>query len=78
MNVRGKEQNSMSQLFYATICVTLKKHAKPYDKSYMIYHKSIKYMDEMEHINFRILVTLGDRVMGIECEKSSTLTVVFH
>lgn len=44
----------------------------------MIYHKSIKYMDEMEHINFRILVTLGDRVMGIEWDKSSTLTVVFH
>ena len=35
-------------------------------------------MDEMEHINFRILVTLGDRVMGIEWDKSSTLTVVFH
>lgn len=35
-------------------------------------------MDEMEHINFRILVTLGDRVMGIEWEKSSTLTVEFH
>ena len=35
-------------------------------------------MDEMEHINFRILVTLGDRVMGIEWEKSSTLTVEFN
>lgn len=78
MNVRGKEQNSMSQLFYAAIYVTLKKHAKPYDKSYMIYYKSIKYMDEKIHINFRILVTSGDRVMGTEWEKSSTLTVVFH
>lgn len=72
MNVRGKEQNSMSQLFYAAICVTLKKHAKPY----MIYRESIKYMDENIHINCRILVILSDRVMGIEWEKSSTL--VFH
>lgn len=72
MNVSGKEQNSMSQLFYAAICVTLKKHAKPY----MIYRESIKYTDDKIHINCRILVILSDRVMGIEWEKSSTLTSI--
>lgn len=71
---QGKKSKIQCQLYYAVICVTLKKNRKHYGKPYMIYHKSIKYMEEKIHISFRILVTSGARGTGMGWERASTLS----